>query len=157
MSSKKKRVNFSQAILGARPRHAIFRSYLEKFLLHYRNIVKLDGFLGTIALKHALAEFAGDTSKESAGIQLFEENRLQSLDGRLVRVGRRSMNPQLEAIPLQPGSGCCCDFVVVDRPSGKVPFYSRVVLPGHVNMSSDFCQGLASFKEQVRLAKLQPK
>lgn len=131
---------FFQAFLASAPGHELVRRYLRRMSEHYsgRAVAKSGagaGALGVYALGEVFAEWTSEVGRETARrtTQLFSELRLEHF----------AHVPEVAAVRRQNGAGCCCNFVVYDEDSRRVPFYSRIVgvCDGGNNGCCDFIPG----------------
>ena len=98
---------FFQAFWAVVPFHPVAMKYLDHWLDFYRNMRNADQQkIGTDLLRQA---YAAVFPKGDPRSQFLDE--IQNDEG---------------LVPHQHGKGCCCNFVVEDRRTRTIPFYSRM-------------------------------
>lgn len=119
---------FFQALLGTAPQSELMRMYLQYLLEYYNGKRQVSGYVGVHLMGQAYHDTLWHTEKEAVLSHIFREEKLtpatqKSFEGH---------------VAMQRGTGCCCNFIVVDAKTYRVPFYSRAVDASEHN----YCVGL---------------
>ena len=118
-----------QAFVAAIPRHPVIKNYLRVMAAIYSGNLKPQGHMGTFAMKRAIEQTIGEK------VVSFHSHKLP--DDYLLFVEKRLPVPGVIA-ESQKGYGDpnVCDFIVYDKSSKDLVFYSRV------KDSSNYCRSV---------------
>ena len=138
-ASKREPTAFFQAFLASRQHHPVLLIALRRTELYYQKKLKIrpGSFMGTTVLFQAYLYAKKRKNGTTIGpVKLFQEANLE------VKSTAVAIYP--DNIPLQQGTGCCCNYIVYDPSSythkqHRVHFYSRLPLPAGLQK---YCQAI---------------